>query len=64
MMREVAALDAGNFRGVCPISNRANSLIPHIGGVCALTGLLSPFAVENSVKLMSGIACEYSGFKK
>lgn len=31
MIREVAALDAGNFRGVCPIFKPGDYVIPHKG---------------------------------
>ena len=37
MMREVAAQEAGNFRGVCPILNRATYITVHFAGwACAL----------------------------
>ena len=56
LMREVADLESGNFRGVCPILNRAKEL-----GVCKET--CEPYVQRRSDSL-SGIDCDpqQSGF--
>lgn len=47
-MREVAVLETGNFRGVCPILNRAkqkfvrNTVLPRNGKNCAYMLFLPP----------------------
>ena len=52
MMREVARLERGNFRGVCPILNRAKEL-----GVCEET--CEPY-VQRRSDSPSGIDCDPS----
>ena len=52
LMREVADLESGNFRGVCPILNRAKSQEVYKGscGSC----------IQRQSVLLSGIVCDPS----
>ena len=52
LMREVADLESGNFRGVCPILNRAKSQEVYKGscGPC----------IQRQSDLLSGIVCDPS----
>ena len=52
MMREVADPESGNFRGVCPILNRAKVL-----EVCERS---CGFCIQRQSDLLSGIVCNPS----